>query len=54
MVGLVGHSDVFRRFVRVAIDRDGRDSQIRTGLDDPNGDLPTVGDQNVFKHNTKL
>ena len=36
--------------VRLAVDRDGLDAQLPAGADDPQGDLPAVGDQHLLEH----
>jgi hypothetical protein len=47
---LVRHLDMQRVAVGVRIDRDRRDSQLSRGLDDPAGDLATIGDQDALEH----
>src|SRR4029077_19417570 len=48
--GLVGHRDVARQAVGVRIDGDGLDAEPPRRLDDPAGDLATVGDQDLGEH----
>jgi hypothetical protein len=49
-VGLVGESDVEGVAVEFAVDRDGLDAEFPGGPDDSNGDLSTIGDQDLFQH----
>ena len=44
---LVRHPDVERVAIRVRVDRDGGDAEIPAGADDPDGDLPSVGDEDL-------
>ena len=51
--GFVGRADVTRCPVAVGVGRYGGDSCIARRPDDPNGDLATVGDQQL-SHNSGL
>jgi hypothetical protein len=51
--GLVGHADVQGVAVRIRVHRDGGDALVAGGADDPDGDLPAVGHQDL-RHRTTL
>jgi hypothetical protein len=36
--------------IGLGINRHGLDPELAAGLDDPNGDLASIGDQNFLKH----
>src|SRR5690606_22298986 len=50
MDGLVGHLHMQRLAVGIGIDSDGTDAEALCGLDDPAGDLATIGDEETFEH----
>jgi hypothetical protein len=47
--GLVGHTHVERTGVDVGVDGHGADPEPLAGADDPDGDLPPVGHQQLRK-----
>ncbi len=47
---LVGEADMEGVAIEFAVDRNGLDAQLSGGPDDPDGDLSTVGDQDLGKH----
>ncbi len=47
---LVGHLHMQRIAVGIGIDRHRLDAHLAGGLDDPAGDLATVGDQDLLEH----
>ena len=49
-VGLVGEAHVERVAIEFAVHRDGADSELAGGANDPDGDLSTVGDQDLGQH----
>ena len=50
MDGLIGHVHMQRVLVRIGIDGHSLDAHAARGLDDPAGNLATVGDQNLLEH----
>ena len=49
-VRLVGQADVQGVAVEVGVHRDGGDAELPAGADDPDGDLPPVGDHDLAEH----
>ena len=49
-VGLVGEADVERVAVEFGVHRDGLDAELAGSADDTDGDLSTVGDQDLLEH----
>ena len=49
-VGLVGQADVECITVEVGVDGHGGHPQLAAGPDDPDRDLPPVGDENLLEH----
>ena len=49
-VGLVGQAHVQRVAVELGVDGHGGHPQLAAGPDDPDGDLPPVGDENLLEH----
>ena len=47
---LIGESNVQSFPVRLGKDHDRGDAEIPTGPNDPDRDLPPIGDENFFKH----
>ena len=54
LVGLVGLEPVLRVPILVREDRDGRDAQLGGGAERADGDLATVGDQDLGEHAANL
>src|SRR5450759_4771657 len=46
----VREPDMERVLVRLGIHRDGLDPELLAGVDDPKGDFPAVGYQDLFEH----
>ncbi len=49
-MGLITEPDVESFPVRLRKNHDRGDAEIPTGPNDPDRDLPAIGDQNFFKH----
>ena len=49
-VGLVGEAHVQRVAIELAVHRDRLDAEIASRANDPDGDLPAVGDQDLGEH----
>ena len=47
---LIGQLHVHRIGIRLGIDGNGADIQFLAGANNPNGNLPAIGDQYFFKH----
>ena len=51
---LVGHFDMQRVAIGVAIDGDGGDAEPARGADDADGNLAAIGDQDLVEHRCGL
>jgi hypothetical protein len=50
----IGKPDMQAVLICSRVDRNGLDTHLTTGTDDPEGDLSSVGNQYLFKHLTIL